>query len=402
MKKVRNVFFMSVVCFGLIGQLTAQTSITSTEFIQQYVVTVTNNEDASSLIDDFRTSWLEELEFRTETRDFDIDQQQYTLRFKPTTKKLRDAQTNLSNLLKEEFLLKKALFGNELLVDAYKEWLELVMLQKEITIHNDLLVIYGDIEKVLLKLSQANQLNVKDFLEVKSDISNATIAIQTSEKIMSDYLADTPINTDDLLSLEELKFALTQQILPFPSIMSKQQDLNKNAVLEAEMALEQIEQKKLFDFFQLQYQGPHTDGLEERISIGTSINIPFSSKRSLKIQELELEQLILLEETQYEQAVKKNKINKEKIKLERLLDNYMLTKNELQIQQEEAMKFLVKIMQKEGVTPLLLLYNKVEQRKQALDLLKLKEDIYNTYIDYLEVTELLFVVPFRNFLVAEG
>ena len=142
--------------------------------------------------------------------------------------------------------------------------------------------------------------------------------------------------------------------------------------------------------------------MEERISIGTSINIPFSSKRSLKTQELELEQLILSEETQYEQFVKENRIHKEKLKLERLLDNYMLTKNELQIQQEEAMKFLVKITQKEGVSPLLLLYNKVEEQKQALDLLKLEEDIYNTYIDYLEVSEQLYVVPFRNFHVAGG
>jgi len=256
MRKVSKVIFMSVVCYALIGQL---------------------------------VSWLEELEFRTETRDFDIDQQQYTLRFKPTTRKLRNAQTNLSNLLKEEFLLKKADFGNELLVDAYKEWLELVMLQKEITIHNDLLVIYGDIEKVLLKLSQADQLNVKDFLEVKSDITNTNIVIQTSEKIIKDYLSNTSINAKDLLSLEEIKVVLLQQLHVAPSLMSKQQEMNRSAILEAEMALEQVEQQKLFDFFQLQYQGPHTDGLEERISIGTSINIPFSSKRSLKIQELELE-----------------------------------------------------------------------------------------------------------------
>jgi len=80
----------------------------------------------------------------------------------------------------------------------------------------------------------------------------------------------------------------------------------------------------------------------------------------------------------------------------------MLTKNELQIQQEEAMRFLVKITQKEGVTPLLLLYNKVEEQKQGLDLLKLEGDIYNKYIDYLEVSEHLYVVPFRNFLVAGG
>ena len=137
MRKVSRVICISVICYSLIGQLAAQSSITSTEFIQQYLVVVNNNKVAS-LTDDFETSWLEELEFRTETRVFDFDQQQYTLRFKPTTKKLRNAQTNLSNLLEEEFLLKKADFGKELIVDAYEDWLELVMLQKKITIHNDL------------------------------------------------------------------------------------------------------------------------------------------------------------------------------------------------------------------------------------------------------------------------
>ncbi len=398
---MRKVIFMSAVYCSLIGPLVAQTSISSTEFIQQYLAVVNTSKDASSLPDDFKTIWLEELEFRTQTRDFDIDQQRYTLRFKPTTKKIRNAQTNLSNLLDEEFLLKKTNFGNALLVDAYKEWLELVMLEKKIRIYNDLLIIYEDIEKVLLKLSQVDPLNVKEFLEVKSDISKTNIAIQTSEKVINDYLLDMHINVDDLLSLKELKTTLTKQLLSSPSLISQQQERNKHAILEAEIALEQVEQQQLFDFFQIQYQGPHTDGLEERISIGTSINIPFSSKRSLKIQELQLEQLILSEEMQFEQVVKKDKINKEKIKLARLIDNYTFAKTQLQAQKQDANKFLAKMTEQEGVTPLLLLYNKVEEEKRALDMLKLEDDIYNTYIDYLEVSEFLFIVPFRNFLVAE-
>ncbi len=400
MRKFRLLILITVICRSIIGHLVAQPNITSTEFIQQYIAVVNTNNGVTSFTNDFKTAWLEELQLRTRTSEFDIDQQRYSLRFKPSTKKIRSAQTNLSNLIEKEFLLKKTDLGNSLLVVAYQDWLELVMLKRNVAIHKDLLVIYEDIEKVLLKLSQYEQLNVKDFLEVKSEITNSNIIIQSSEKIISDYLAETQINDANFLSIKGVKSNLVQQLSSSPSINSKQQGKNKKAILEAEMALEIAEQQRLFDFFQVQYDGPHTEEWKERVSIGASINIPISSKPTLKMQELELEQLLLSEEIQVDQIVNRKKINRKKIKLERLLDNYELTQAALEVQQEEAFKILSKMTQKEGVTPLLLLYSKVEERKQALDLLKLELDIYTTYIDFLDISESLYVVPFRDFFVA--
>ncbi len=400
MRNIHKYLLVILVIHGFIYPLTAQSTINSTEFIQQYISVVNSDNNGTPLTDNFKAAWLDELEFRTRTRDFDINQQRYTLRFKPSTKKIRDAQTNLSNLLEKEFLVKKAALGNSLLVLAYKDWLELVRLKKKIAIQENLLVIYGDIEKVLLKLSQYQKLNVKDFLAVKRSITSATIDIQSSKKSIADYLTDTAVNDLDLLSIEDIRSNLVEINLSNQSSISNQQELIKQAVLDAEMELEIAEQQRLLDFFQVQYDGPHTDGLQERVSIGASINIPISSKRSLKMQELELEQLLLSEETRVDHILQRDKANRRKIKLERLLDHYELTQAQLRVQQEEAFKILSKMTQEEGVTPLLLLYHKVEEEKQALDLLKIESDIYDAYMDYLDDSEQLYVVPFRNFLVA--
>lgn len=402
MRSSHKYLLVSILFSGWMCSLKAQSTINSTEFIQQYISLVHADNNALPLTDNFKAAWLDELQFRTRTRDFDINQQRYSFRFKPSTKKIRSAQTNLSNLLEKEFLLKKAALGNSLLVLAYKDWLELVTLKKKIAIDENLLVIYGDIEKVLLKLSQYEKLNVKEFLEVKRDISETTIDIQASKKIIVDYLAETRVNDLDFLSIADIRSNLAEINLSNPSRISEEQESVKQAVLEAEMALETAEQQRLLDFFQVQYDGPHTDDLQERVSIGASINIPISSKRNLKMQELELEQLLLSEETKVDQMLQRDKVNRRKIKLERLLDHYELTKVQLEVQQEEAFKILSKMTQEEGVTPLLLLYHKVEEEKQALDVLKLESDIYDAYIDYLDESENLYVVPFRNFLVANN
>ena len=65
---------------------------------------------------DAELPWIQELEFRTETNDFILKQQEYTVRVSPNTKRQRNAQmafyqamTELSKM-ERELVLKNALF----------------------------------------------------------------------------------------------------------------------------------------------------------------------------------------------------------------------------------------------------------------------------------------------------
>ena len=67
-------------------------------------------------------------------------------------------------------------------------------------------------------------------------------------------------------------------------------------------------------------------------------------------------------------------------------------------QYKRALEVITITAQKEGANPLLELYTNVERMKQQMDLLSLQTTIYEAYIEYLALTEELFVRPFKNVL----
>jgi hypothetical protein len=52
----------------------------------------------------------------------------------------------------------------------------------------------------------------------------------------------------------------------------------------------------------------------------------------------------------------------------------------------------------DGVSPLLLLNLKVIQNKKDIEILKFEQELYNSFIDYLSINEVLFQKPYLNYL----
>ena len=399
--KVKNFQnFIGLCSLFLCSWVNAQTSINSTNFIQERLHTssnifITNGSTTS----DFKASWLEELVFRTETRDFDFDRQSYTLRLTPSVKKVRQAQKKIAQQAVDKATIERQSYVFKFVEIAYKDWIDLYSTEEKLKVYKNLLAVYSDIEKVLLRLGKKEELNVKDFLEVKSDITATNIAIHSLE-VEQQTLLNKQADFSDLISIEQIEAKLLRSTIGIAnSLISTQQTNLKEVAIQTEIELELAEQKRFFDFFQIEYRGPHDDLLRERFSIGVGLKIPFTGSNQLKVEELKMEQALLKEENRLEISLFEAEVAKEKQALKALIAKYSISKDLIQQQQQQAKDLIIKLVAREGSTPLMQLYYQIEQSKQALDLVKLEANIYEEYINYLSLTEELFTTPFRNFLV---
>jgi len=399
---VKHFFFLSIVlcCFSYSPLIHAQSTINSSQFIEQYLSVAEADFRFSDTISSFSAPWIGGLEFRTQTNDFDLDQQRYVIRLRPTSKKIRSGQQRIVQLLEEAAAIKRAHYFDDVIQQAYEDWLEVHTLHQQQAIYRKQLVVYQDIEKVLFRMGQYEDLNIKELLEVQTDITATRIRLETIQKNIANYIGTKHIAGEDLLSIETIQQII--QTTSESSVPIQAAQISKVALVQAEIDLEKAEQQNIFDFVQLRYEGPTVDPWEERMAIGASFNIPYTKKGNLKEAELQIEKLLLEEEIQLERKKIKEKVSNLKQATVRIIEEYELSQRLLAEQQNRTAALIAKTAHQRTTSPLLELYQQIEQNKQSLDLLKLKSAIYQKYIDYLEETGLLFERPFHNFLTSSS
>ena len=72
-----------------------QTSFNISTYIQKRVETLDNSSERSLPNNQFNPSWIDGMDIRTETDEFEFNRQRYLIRVSPNTPKIRAAQSNL-------------------------------------------------------------------------------------------------------------------------------------------------------------------------------------------------------------------------------------------------------------------------------------------------------------------
>ena len=168
--------------------------------------------------------------------------------------------------------------------------------------------------------------------------------------------------------------------------------------VDAEIKLEELEGSRIFDFIQLRYNGPHTDLLSERLSLGISIQFPSSSSNKLRIEELEVEQMLRQQEQDYQKQLDSLKLTKELNEFAVLLNKWKNNRNNLNQKQEELDSLVNQNMNVEFLDPSIILFQKERILKLQEDQLSLEDSIYNLYFDILERTIILGENQFTPYL----
>ncbi|SEQ05593.1 hypothetical protein [Neolewinella agarilytica] len=385
---LQRVFF-SLLLWSLIlfpsVDLLAQDVIDATDFFQIGQEAENGLAAEKHSISSSRMPWIEEYELRTETRDFDIDRQEYTFRVSPSTGRKRRALTALYNHQERAPDFEAQESSCDDLADRYYQWLVLYLMDRELDILNRLKVVLDDRQLVLSRQAGNLDFDWSKLIGLRQDISDFELRLSRLKTVQARInkelgLKDPFFSFEGFISLSEIGEA-------FPGNFKKGLDPKLDyelATVAHELELEKAEQKQFFDFAQLKYQGPHTDELQERFSVGLAFQLPNSGDKKLKMRELELEVQSLRKEQEVEVATDKEVYEAEVAGWLIEYEHFRFMTATHRKEQEELRLISNQLKKKEGFNPLPLLAIQERAIRNELKLLDVSTDLYQSYLKIRE------------------
>lgn len=332
----------------------------------------------------FRTPWLDNTEFRTETRDFDFTQQQYVLRLSPSTPGKARAQSALYDLRENRPDFETAELACDALKQRYEDWLDLYLIDEELQLLQALDSVLDDRNLVLNRQSASLDFDWGDLLDLRKE--------QTEIQLRQLTLRE---RRQQLLTLYGLPTA-TLEFGSFPAVEALTAGLDLDPVaadpeaayeLELaarEIALERAEGRQYLDFVQAQYRGPHEDPFAERFSVGVGFQLPGGGNRQLKIRELELEQQELIRKQALKQQAEQQQGESRIATLQGLLRVHTATTEIFDQEAEEMERISSNLARREGFNPLPLLSIKSRKLKNQLRTLDSKQEVLERFLELKE------------------
>ncbi len=351
-------------------------------------------------------SYIDHLELRTRTRDFDLNQQ--LLRFRaytnfPTERKIHNQY--LQKILDEEFLNRKEQL-NHLLKDRYKLIVNWVKNEKVLRGKKELEKLLEDRISILRQNSDNLNFDHQELLNAENEYHKLildkidldhklNIAIKEAGNLL-DINQNLKLSTIDMVNVKDIEqFIKTID----PENNSSNFHLAQQNV-EVELADLEYKKKKasemnLIKYLEASYRDDLNDDLRKDLTVGLGIRIPIgsSTKSDLSDQLLEI-------------TKERNKLNLLSYEIKETINGHManlevsiLKYNTLSniIKNDGQENSLRKYQSVDGISPLVLLKvkeNIIEKRQILLDL---EKDIFTEYLALLDICGLLAATPFTNY-----
>jgi len=380
------VFTILVSLSNLSGQTITPTQLLREAIIQDSEVPYQSNID---FIDSKagRLPVIAGYQFRTESDELDISQQQYMVRFDLNSKRERSAYKNVLQSQKAIYQLEQQDLVIDRVKEQYKTLVDHYYAILEAELVNQKLVLLRDERSVIAKiLSSSANVDVSRWLSIEEDIIETELdSISNQQNIRSlesllrvngkevDYSSLITINKIEATALELMTYGNPS----LQAIMAKAE--GQKAI--AELGLEEAEANKWLDFAQLQYQDKNNLSLQQEISIGTSINLPYSGNNRAKRNEATLK--VLEREYQF------NKEQEEQATtLATSFDQMTNSISEWKSYSRKIAEFNLqgsydRYMSTPGISPLVLLDIRKSMLKFDSKIVDIKKDIYNEYLDII-------------------
>ena len=358
--------------------------------------------EAQSSYKSVGSSIIDEVDLRTETSDFELDRQEYTLRVKPNTPKKMKAQKELSEHILNAFDFDELEWRCDLIKSFHEDWLSLYIKTNELDLNNRLLSILKDKTTVLNRKHASLDFDFEEIIRMEKEKSELLFVIDRIQldvqRIKSSYDLNPSeaLNFSNFIGIEQLESIVSEVST---SMSSNKEDEYEKELIQKEIKLEEAEKKQIIDFAQIRYDGPHNDLLRERISLGLAFTLNTSKSRDHKIEELNLELRNLENKGKRESTEKILEYNKLRASL---LDDIRSLKNYKDIHQKEKNSLnsiKTALNKKVGYDPLILLDIEERTVKIELDEWRQLEDIFSDYIDLSREDEKLCNTD-KNILVS--
>lgn len=273
----------------------------------------------------FRGSLFESYDLRTETRDFDAGRQQFTVRFNFGTPGLIRAQQALYTHLTGGPPREASGAYCAAVERLYEDWLTLFELGESLRLHDSLLLIQADRQRLGDYATGALLSDPEERYRLRTrrtDLMIDTLRLRQQERSLRRYYGLPPSSLAFSLPSTE---AVRQQLLSSERAQAARlaaEQQYRLAALDREEALELAEGRQLLDFLQFQYNSNNQRELREKFSVGVAFRIEDSGDRRLKLQELRVEREELRQEYRLSTQVFLAKESVERQQLLLALDYY--------------------------------------------------------------------------------
>ncbi len=358
------------------------------------IVAKVYEQNTESTADTYKLPWIEELNVRSETRDWKLRKQSYSLRLRPVSLGERRASSQLYNSWQQELVYLKLDEVYDQVADIHELWIDQDFISRQIELKKQILALLSDVQKVNAKQSLIDANKLPLLMAVKSriaKINNGIILDQKrrynklraiSEQAQGDYILEA-----DSIDVKEYIQSAKESLLATNRPYISNSDMLDLQVLRNEMELEKAENNRVLDFVSLEYRGPHDKYLEERVSLGMSFNLPFFNGNQLSIAKIKVEQeqeQYKIEKVKQESLAKLTKIKESISSNVYEYDSY----NKLYSEIEAENLQLISNMERQAIiNPSIKLNHRIQVIENKLSLLKIQESIVKNYLEYLRATD---------------
>jgi len=352
--------------------------------------------------------WLDKVELRTQTNDFNFKQQEYGVRFYNTNfseinyrKQTESADIILYQQLADDALHDALVQRYRILSDEY--WIEKQMklikeqrdLQQKKTQYLESLFQH-QLDAELKDLVQAFRKNEKIQLESRVLEEHKKLVTQKMSWTGKDTLL---VDGFDWIQPVQIRSLIMNESNTIPVSATFARLLQNKKQAELENTKLQSNQWNLLEFIQARWRNNLNDDLvREKISLGAGIRIPYSGAKRRDQNQVALEKLQINNEILHYASEFHYKTKILKKELESII-------NQLDDQQIKLQNFEIKFHQPQ------LLSNPLTRPQDILlideiildwkeELIQLERKIMEKYVDYLAHTRLMSKPPFKNYLQA--
>lgn len=398
--------------FGNLLFLNAQSQLTTSEVLasakNQYVLQLQQQRVDFLKNSDAKLPLINEMEVRTETNDFRLIEQEYTLRGKFHTRDQRKAQEGLHQARIELNSIEEQILLHELLSERYFGIVEVLYFEKLLAAKKDQKVLLEDRLLVFQKSINLPKFAITDLIDAEDDLHGAQRdilrlenALTAAQQKIYRWSNETGVlKTEDvpLVDIEEV-MELVRTFTTEPSISHAnlvKRNLNAELAVQ-EQKLRRAEEENTFEFFQAKIGGTDDTGFRQNFTLGLGIRIPVRDREKHDILELEFEKVD--EGAKYEEIrlALKDRMAQIKIQIENNYSLYQLLNQQLS---ESQAAFALEQYQKiAGASPLALLKLKGSQFDKELERFRIEQDIYMLYLELLDASGVIMELPLRNYLL---
>ena len=356
------------------------------------------------------TPFFDKVELRTQTDEFELSRERYSVRLYPNglgeTKAGRKIwETSLQrSRIQRELLLHQALKKRYLLV------IDLLCSKKILAISRQIKSVYEDMVTALEKSRNSLDFDINDLIGASDDLTKAKLEIielearvqSVENSILSYMLAEGPIafSTENLAGIDVIR-NLSQHFgdTPAPDNVYVKDSSLRVEIAKSRHALEKAQGRRYIRFLEVSYDNEERDDSSRAYFVELGITLPFVNSNRLDINRRKLQLLTAQTCDKELKRTLEEGLATCSGDIKRLLKEYAVL---TEIKQQTATDSLLKAyMQVEGISPLVLLEMKESILKRNIALEKIRNELFISYIELLDITGKLSEKPLKNYISAD-